>query len=158
MIKKRLLSFCVCVVFVLTGVAFAGTVTEQKVMDLVDKTSSDISSNQTGTFSKIVNGEHPYKDKDNNAFYVFVYDNEVKIVAHPKKTLVGRSYKGKPDVKGKNFRDDIVEGALKNNTGWVTYSYTKPGEKGIHKKKTYYKLTVGSDGNKYVVCSGMYAD
>lgn len=156
--RKWLVIFVVVVCFIFAGMSFAFAVTEQDVIDLVNKTSDDISTDVQETFEKIINGEHPYKNKDDKAFYVFVYDTQVVIVAHPKKALVGRSYKGKPDVRGKKFRDEIVEGALSNTSGWVDYSYQKPGEKGIHKKKTYYKLVSGSDGNKYVVCSGMYAD
>jgi signal transduction histidine kinase len=158
MAHKKVLGILVIVLFIVTGPTFAGTVNEQQVIEIVTKTSSDISENAKGTFEKIINGEHPYRNKDNEAFYVFVYDSGVIIVAHPKKTLVGKCYKGKPDVKGKKFRDEIVKSALENKTGWVEYFYTKPGEKGIHKKKTYYKFTTGSDGGKYVVCCGMYAD
>ena len=140
------------------GIAFSGTVTEPQVIDIVTRTSGDISQDAQGTFDKVIRGEHPYKDKDNSAIYVFVYDSGVNIVAHPKKALVGRCYKGKPDVRGKKFRDEIVEGAIKNTTGWVTYSYQKPKAKGIHQKKTYYKLTNGNDGKQYVVCCGMYSD
>lgn len=146
----------VCQFFV-AGTVLAG-ITEGDVMDLVNQTSSGIAADAGGVLKKIVNAEHPYQNKDNKALYVFVYDTDVKIVAHPKKTLVGKSYKGKPDVRGKKFRDEIVEGALKNKTGWVTYAYTKPGETGIHHKKTYYMRGTGSDGKTYIVCSGMYAD
>lgn len=149
------ISLLVC--FATTGYS-AGPVSDDQIIDLVDKVSKEIETEAQGVFEKIISGLHPYKNKDNKAFYVFVYDKDVKIVAHPKKSLVGRSYKGKPDVKGKKFRDDIVNGALKNSTGWVDYSYQKPGEKGIHAKTTYYKLITGSDGKKYIVCSGKYRD
>ncbi len=143
--------------FMYTFAAIAGTpVTKKMVVNLVEKVSQEITKDAPGTFAKIIKAEHPYKNKENPALYVFVYDKNVKIVAHPKKVLVGKSYKGKPDVKGKKFRDDIVNTGLKNGTGWVDYSYQKPGEKGIHAKTTYLKLVKGSDGNKYIVCAGMY--
>jgi len=156
--RKGFVIFWVVVCFIFAGGSLAFAVTEEDVINVVTSTSNDIAADVQGTFAKIINGEHPYKNKDDKAFYVFVYDTQVAIVAHPKKDLVGRSYKGKPDVRGKKFRDEIVEGALSDTTGWVTYSYQKPGEKGIHKKKTYYNLVSGSDGKRYVVCSGMYAD
>ncbi len=142
-------------IFIVTN-CFSAEITKEQVIKLVDKTCEDIKADVGGTFEKIANAEHPYKDAQNPASYVFVYNTEVVIVAHPKKSLIGRSYKGKPDVRGKKFRDDIVNGALKNGTGWVDYSYKKPEEKGIHQKTTYYKLVTGSDGNKYVVASGKY--
>ncbi|MCP3941781.1 MAG: hypothetical protein GY710_09910 [Desulfobacteraceae bacterium] len=146
--------FCVC--FAVN--TYAGDVTNAQVISLVEKTCKDMETDAKGTIAKIANAEHPYKDSKTPSLYVFVYDTSVKIVAHPKKSLIGRSYKGKPDVRGKKFRDDIVNGALANGTGWVDYSYQKPETKGIHKKITYYKLVTGSDGVKYVVCSGKYLE
>nr|WP_319492623.1 cache domain-containing protein [uncultured Desulfobacter sp.] len=142
-------------IFISTN-CFAADITKEQVVSLVEKTCEDIKADAKGTFEKITNAESPYTNAQNPAFYVFVYDTEVVIVAHPKKNLIGRSYKGKPDVKGKKFRDDIVKGALEKGTGWVDYFYKKPEEKGIHQKTTYYKLVTGSDGNKYVVASGKY--
>lgn len=93
------------------------------------------------------------------SLYAFVYDTEVTIVAHPfKNQIVGKNYKGKADIKGKNFRDDIVNNTLANGAAWTDYIYQKPGDKGLHKKKVYSKLAVTPDGKKYIVCAGMYAN
>ena len=135
---------------------FATEITKEQVIGLVEKTCEDIKTDVKATFEKITNAEHPYKDAQNPALYVFVYTTDVVMAAHPKKSLVGRSYKGKPDVRGKKFRDDIVSGAIAGGTGWVDYSYKKPEEKGIHQKTTYYQLVTGSDGSKYVVACGKY--
>lgn len=132
--------------------------TEEMVTELVEKVCAEVAEDAAGTFEKIIAGEHPYKNKDNPAFYVFVYNTDVEIVAHPKKQLVGRSYKGKPDVKGKNFRDLIVEGAVKNGSGWENYHYQKPGAKGIHPKTAFFKLVKGSDGKDYAVVCGKYGE
>jgi len=156
---KKIIAFCIGLVVCFTTTVYsAAPVSDDQIIGLVDKVSAEIEADTQGTLEKITSGLHPYQNKDNKAFYVFVYDAGVKIVAHPKKSLVGRSYKGKPDVRGKNFRDDIVNGALKNSTGWVDYSYQKPGEKGIHAKTTYYKLITDKVGKKYIVCSGKYRD
>lgn len=149
------LATTLCLTF-LIGAAVA-EVTEDDVTGLVELTAANLAKDADGTIAAIVAAEHPYKNKDNGANYVFVYDTDVTMIAHPKAVLVGKSYKGKPDVRGKKFRDEIVAGALANKTGWVDYSYTKPGDKGIHAKKTYYQICEGSDGKNYVVCSGMYA-
>ncbi len=154
---KRLM-FCALALslFFVVANGFAAEITKEQVISLVEKTCEDIKADAKGTFEKIANGEHPYKDAQNPASYVFVYDTQVVIVAHPKKNLIGRSYKGKPDVRGKKFRDDIVNGALANGTGWVDYSYKKPEDTGIHQKTTYYQMVTGSDGHQYVVASGKY--
>lgn len=156
--KKLVYTFCFAFVLILafgtTGIA--GEPTDEQVTMLVDQVAAEIEKDAKGTFEKIISGAHPYRNKDNPELYAFVYNENVEIVAHVTTSLVGRSYKGKPDVKGKKFRDEIVEGALKNGTGWVNYAYQKPGEKGIHNKTTYFKLVTGNDGTKYVVCSGKY--
>jgi signal transduction histidine kinase len=131
-------------------------ITEEQVTTLVTKTCSDLAQDASGTIAKINQGAAPYKDAANPTLYVFIYDPEVVMVAHPRADLVGKSVKGKPDVKGKKFRDEIVERALKGETGWVDYLYQKPGETGIHPKTTYFAKATGNDGKTYVVCAGKY--
>jgi polar amino acid transport system substrate-binding protein len=131
---------------------------KKKVVDLVELTLNDLAKDTPATIEKINQGAEPYQSKTDAELYAFVYDTDVSIVAHPKKDLVGRNFKGKPDVRGKKFRDEIVEKAVKDGSGWVDYSYQKPGEAGIHPKSTYCKTVKGSDGKQYVVCAGMYLD
>ncbi len=145
----------------LAGTAMAAepeVVADDVVVALVDKVAAEVEKDAPGTFGKINSGAHPYKDKDKAEHYVFVYDTDVNMVAHPDKNLVGKNVKGKPDPKGKKFRDEIVEGALKSKTGWVTYVYKKPDSAGLFDKKSYFKLASGSDGKKYVVICGKYLD
>lgn len=123
---------------------------------LVNRTCADIEKDAKTTLDRINAGEHPYRDKDNPAVYVFVYDPDVTIVAHPKPELVGKSMKGVPDTEGRTFRDEIVEGALEHGDGWVEYVYEKPGAEGTYNKSSYYKLVTGSDGKRYIVCCGEY--
>ncbi|HEY9757464.1 MAG TPA: cache domain-containing protein [Oculatellaceae cyanobacterium] len=86
-----------------------------------------------------------------------MYDTNMTIVAHADNIqLVGDNFKGKTDVTGKPFRDEILEGALKNGTGWVDYVYMHPVQANLYYKTTYYQLTEGSDGKSYIVCSGNY--
>ena len=132
-------------------------ITEQMVIDLVNTTSADMAADAQGTIAKINQQLAPYKDPVNPALYTFVYDTAVTIVAHASNSLlVGVNFKGKTDAAGKPFRDEIVQGALANGTGWVDYIYTKPDQSGLYYKTSYYKLTTGSDGILYVVCAGRY--
>ncbi len=136
--------------------SFAG-VTKEMVVEKVKMVCNEVkaAANPQDVFNKITSGAHPYKDKSDPAFYAFVYDDAVRIVAHPKKKLVGKSYKGKPDIRGKMFRDKIVEGAIKKGQGWVKYTYQKPGQSVEQRKKTYYELCPNK-GKNYVVACGMY--
>ena len=130
---------------------------DEQVKALVNTTAAAIEKNATDAFRRISAGESPYRDPVNPALYAFVYDTNVTMVAHADNIrLVGVNYKGKTDVAGKPFREEIVAGALKNGTGWVDYIYINPVETGLYYKTTYYRLTRGSDGNSYVVCSGNF--
>ncbi|MDD5398813.1 MAG: transporter substrate-binding domain-containing protein [Dehalococcoidia bacterium] len=135
------------------------SVSSEVVIQLVEKTAGDIAADTAGTFRKINAGESPYQDKDRPDLYVYVFDKYVTEVANASNpAVVGRNLKGVPDMVGKLFRDAIVEGALKNGTGWEDYVFTMPGKIGLFYKSVYYKLVTGSDGKQYVVCVGRYKD
>lgn len=133
------------------------TFTDDAVVKLVNTTAAAVEKNASNTFRRINAGEAPYRDAKDPALYTFVYDENLTIVAHADNIqLVGMNFKGKTDVTGKLFRDEILEGALKNGTGWVDYVYMHPVQTNLYYKTTYYRLTNGSDGKSYIVCSGNY--
>jgi polar amino acid transport system substrate-binding protein len=132
-------------------------ITEAQVIALVELTAEHIEADAAGTFAKMNASEAPYLDAQKPALYSFVYDTALTMVGHAANhLLVNRNFKGKTDAAGKAFRDFILAGALANGSGWEDYIYTKPGEGGLYYKTTYYQLTDGSDGKKYIVCSGKY--
>ena len=133
------------------------TISDKAVRDLVATTARDIEKNAPETIRHINAGEAPYRDPVNPALYVFVLDTNVTVVAHADNIqVVGFNQRGKTDVTGKPFRDEIVEGALAHGTGWEDYVYSNPVEAGVYRKTAYYQLVRGSDGNSYVVSSGTY--
>jgi polar amino acid transport system substrate-binding protein len=133
------------------------TISDEAVMDLVATTARDIGKNAPETIRRINAGDAPYRDPVNPALYVFVLDTNVTVVAHADNIqVVGFNQRGKTDVTGKPFRDEIVEGALAHGTGWEDYVYSNPVEAGVYRKTAYYQLVRGSDGNSYVVSSGTY--
>lgn len=133
------------------------TFTDEAVIALVNTTAAAIEENATDTFRRINAGEAPYRDPEDPELYVFVYDTNLTMVAHAANIqLVGTNFRGKTDVTGKPFRDEILEGALENGTGWVEYVYVNPVQPNLYYKTTYYRLTEGSDGNSYIVCSGNF--
>lgn len=135
------------------------SVPKEAVVQLVDRTAADIVADAGGTIRKINAGESPYRDKDRSDLYVYVFDKYVTEAANASNpAVVGRNLKGVPDMAGKLFRDAIVDGALKNDTGWEDYIFTMPGKIGLFYKSVYYKLVTGSDGKQYVVCVGRYKD
>lgn len=86
--------------------------------------------------------------------YVFAYDFQGVIVAHPKNAkLVGKNMLEVPDVDGKLFRKDIVDAARTKGSGWVDYKYKNP-ESGKIEDKTTYLLKAGD----VIFCCGIYRD
>jgi polar amino acid transport system substrate-binding protein len=131
--------------------------TDEAVIALVDTTAAAMEQNTSDTLRRINVGEAPYRDPTNPGLYVFVFNTNMTVVAHADNIMqVGVNFKGKTDVTGKPFRDEIYEGALANGTGWVDYVYLHPVQTNLYYKTAYYRLTRGSDGAQYIVCSGNY--
>lgn len=132
-------------------------ITVSEVTDLVNQTALDMGRDALETIKNINAGLPPYINIQNPDLYVFVYDHDVNMVAHAENpSMVGLNYHNKVDVSGKPFRDELVQNALTNGTGWVDYIYSSPVETGLFWKSTKCQLATGSDGNQYIICAGMY--
>lgn len=132
-------------------------VTPDQVIQLVENTVKDLLSDAPGTISKIESRLAPYLDQTHPELYIYIYDNTCTEVANASNpSLKGRCFRGVPDMAGKLFRDNIVDGALKNGSGWEDYVFTMPGKIGLFHKSAYYQLANGSNGKQYIVCAGLY--
>lgn len=130
-----------------------------EVTALVKQTKAAIEKNALQTFARINRSEAPYKNADNPALYVFVFDTDLTVVAHPIKTaVIGKNVKGKPDSKGKNYRDEMLAKCRTDGGGWVDYYFLNPKTKKEEHKNTYFELANGNDGKSYIVGSGKYFD
>jgi cytochrome c len=91
---------------------------------------------------------------DRGELYVFAYDLQGVMLAHPKNpALIGQNLIAVPDVEGKLFRKEIVERAKSGGSGWVDYVYLNP-ETNKQEHKTTYFLKVGD----IIICCGIYKD
>jgi cytochrome c len=91
---------------------------------------------------------------DKGETYVFAYDLQGVMVAHPKNPdLIGKNLIDVPDGEGKLFRREIVERAKSKGSGWVDYVYLNP-ETNEQEHKTTYLLKVGD----IILCCGVYKD
>jgi len=91
---------------------------------------------------------------DKGELYVFAYDLQGVMLAHPKNpALVGQNLIAAPDTEGKLFRKEIVEQAKSHGTGWVDYVYLNP-ETNRQEHKTTYFQRVGD----IILCCGVYKD
>jgi polar amino acid transport system substrate-binding protein len=135
-------------------------ISAEQVVRLVDHTAKVLAKDAPETLREINEARHPYQDRDQPALYVFIFDPNVTLVARADRntSMLGRNYRGKTDVAGKAFRDEIVDGALRQGTGWVDYVYTSPVQSGLYYKTTYYQRVQGSDGKTYIVGAGRFRD
>ena len=91
---------------------------------------------------------------DKGELYVFAYDLQGVMLAHPKNpALIGQNLIAVPDTEGKLFRKEIVERAKSEGSGWVDYVYLNP-ETNKQEHKTTYFLKVGD----IIICCGIYKD
>lgn len=91
---------------------------------------------------------------DKGELYVFAYDLQGVMVAHPKNpALIGKNLIDVPDSDGKLFRRDIVEKAKAKGSGWVDYTYLNPETNEIEHKTTYL-LKAGD----MILCCGVYKE
>jgi len=91
---------------------------------------------------------------DRGELYVFAYDLQGIMVAHPKNpALIGKNLIDVPDNDGKLFRRDIVEKAKSKGSGWVDYTYLNPESNEIEHKTTYI-LKAGD----IILCCGVYKE
>jgi polar amino acid transport system substrate-binding protein len=154
--------FCLITSLVLLNVSInlASAQSTEEVTSLVKQTRTAIEKDAPQTIASINRAEHPYKNADNPSLYVFVFDTDLNVVAHAVKRskVVGKNVKGKPDIKGKKFRDEILEKAIKDGSGWVDYYFANPKTNEETHKNSYFELAKGSDGKDYIVGSGKYFD
>jgi len=91
---------------------------------------------------------------DKGELYVFAYDLNGVMLAHPKNpALIGQNLMDVPDSQGKLFRKEIVEKAKSQGSGWVDYVYLNP-ETNREEHKTTYFQKVGD----IIICCGVYQD
>jgi cytochrome c len=91
---------------------------------------------------------------DKGELYVFAYDLQGVMIAHPKNpALIGKNLIDVPDNDGKLFRRDIVEKAKSKGSGWVDYMYLNPETNEVEHKTTYLQK-VGD----IIICCGAYKE
>ena len=91
---------------------------------------------------------------DKGELYVFAYDLQGVMVAHPKNpTLIGQNLIAVPDNDGKLFRKEIVEKAKNRGSGWVDYVYLNPETNELEHKTTYLQKA-----GDIILCCGAYRE
>ena len=91
---------------------------------------------------------------DKGELYVFAYDLNGVMLAHPKNpSLIGQNLIAVPDTEGKLFRKEIVKKAKSQGSGWVDYVYLNPETNKQEHKTTYFQKVAD-----IILCCGVYQD
>jgi cytochrome c len=109
---------------------------------------------EQGTEKAITEINKPDGQFVKGSLYVFAYDLNGVMLAHPKNpALIGKNLLNEPDSKGKLFRKEIAEKAKNEGTGWVDYMYLNP-QTGKEESKTTHLKRVGD----IILCCGAYKE
>ena len=78
--------------------------------------------------------------------YVFAIGMDNVILAHPHdKSIKRMSMSNVKDVNGKRFSENFREVATSPGSGWVDYTWAKPGEQEALPKRSYIMRVPGED-------------
>jgi cytochrome c len=147
--KLAILIFVMALIagFVVSAVASSS---QADAKALVEKAATFFKSNgKDKALTEFSQSKGPF---DKGDLYVFAYDMNATIVAHPKNSkLIGKNLLEVPDTDGKLFRKEIVEVAKSKGSGWVDYKYMNPETKKVEHKTTYVLRVEDA-----IVCCGAY--
>lgn len=154
--KRTLSVFCIMLAMVFT-VTFVNAVvaqekaTKEECQTKVKEAAQLIKElGVEPALEKISDPNGPFVWKDT---YVFAYDLNGVMLAHPNPKLVGKNLMGIKDTNGKMYVAEFIEVAKNKGEGWVTYTWPKPGEKEASPKATYVYRVPGED---VAVFAGIY--
>jgi len=86
--------------------------------------------------------------------YIFVLDSKGYMIAHGvNQKYADKNFIDLKDSKGKNFVQEIVEGANTKGKGWVEYQWYNPVTKATKPKTLYYEKV-----DDLIICSGIYIE
>ena len=127
--------------------------TPQMIMDKVDKATALLQKEGVAAFPK-------FQGKDSEFIfagtYIWIHDMAGVMRMHPIiYKLDGKNVLNLKDSNGKLFFTEMNEVAKTKGSGWVTYTWPKPGEKTSSPKISYVKL-VKTGGEELVAGCGTW--
>lgn len=148
--KTLLFSTCLIGLLSIANQAYASGKDDAK--DLVKRAAAYVK--YQGREKAVAEINKPKGMFDKGELYVFAYDLQGTVIAHPKnQELIGKNLIAVPDSEGKLFRKEIVEMAKAKGSGWVDYLYLNP-ETSEMEHKTTYLLKV----DDLILCAGAYRE
>jgi len=131
-----------------TVTAHAGA-TKDDAVKLVQATVAYYKANGLEkTLDEIPNPKGPFNQGE---LYVWAYDLNITMLAHPNTSLVGQNMLDVADPTGKKYRREIAANAARDGKGWTEYKYQNPKTKEVENKITYYEKV-----DDLIICCGIY--
>ena len=87
-------------------------------------------------------------------YYIFVSGPSGTTLCHPKPELVGKPTSAIVNASGDKVGERIAAASAGNGSGWVEYTWPRPGQTKEEPKSTYVMGVTGPDGKHYAVGSG----
>ncbi len=136
-------------VFLFLSVSFAQSSTETAISMVQEAVDFANVNGKDAVIQEINKPDGKFVKNDN---YIFAYDLNAVIVAHPfNPGIVGKNLLEVPDADGELYRKDILAMAKKDGVGWVDFKYKNPKTSEIEDKSTYFKK-IGD----LIICCGVY--
>ncbi len=150
---RSLIGMAVCV-FLFTSSAIAqDSATPEEVVQKSKDAAAFLAKEGEAGLAQFNDPKGPWAWKDT---YVFVYDcAAMKLVGHPKASLIGLEPDKLKDAKGSFISIDLCGAVQDADSGWAEYFWPKPGQD-TPSRKISYMLKV--PGQPYTVGAGIYHD
>lgn len=143
-------AFLITLVLGITVLADPANPIDDDAVGIVENAVAEIENDTKQTLEDIFFGKEAYWPRQDRLFYVFVLDENVKVVSCPILRFNGNILKENKDADNREYRDLTVKKALSEKEGWFKFSIFERGKK--IQKKTFFKLVEGNDKKKYIVC------
>lgn len=128
---------------------------EAFIKDVVDRAVALVEQYGPDAFPQLRDKTGPFFFFDTYVFVILPDGTEWVNPAQP--SLEGKNIMNLKDVNGKQVIRECVDNAMKNGSGWVDYSWYKPGENVPASKHTYVRKAQYG-GQTYIVGSGFYPE
>lgn len=87
--------------------------------------------------------------------YFYIMGTDCKLIAHPNKDIIGKSFKDIKDSEGKFFGREQVDTAVSKGEGFVDYYFSKLGSDKPEPKLSYVRMF---DKWQWIIVTGVYID
>jgi signal transduction histidine kinase len=127
--------------------------TPEMIISKVDKAANLLEKEGKSAFPKFMGNGSEFLFAGT---YIWVNDLNGVILMHPvKEKLWGKNLTGIKDRTGKRFIAMGIYLAEEEGSGWIGYSWPKPGQKSDSPKASYVKMVHTPDGDMVLGC-GVY--